>query len=223
MSEVTLHLGDCLEILPTLEAGSVDAVITDPPYFLPVNTYVGTRGEGYARRTIGDMSIMQTYFDGLLESLAPKIKLSGSAYVFCDAQSYPLFYRSMYPHFKYVRLLIWDKKVSYNGYTWRHQHELIAWGEGFEAERIPTGDGDILKYRGVLQKDRQHPAEKPVTIMARLIKKTGDTILDPFMGSGTTGIACVQTNRNFIGIEIEPKYYDIAEQRIKQAQRQMVV
>ena len=71
-----------------------------------------------------------------------------------------------------------------------------------------------------------HPSQKPRKLMSKLIEdytNPGDTILDPFMGSGTTGVSCVQTNRNFIGIEIEPKYYEIAEQRIKDAQRQMVM
>ena len=69
----------------------------------------------------------------------------------------------------------------------------------------------------------QHPTEKPVELMKWLIEtytREGDTILDPFMGSGTTGVACVQTGRNFIGIEIDPTYFAIAEKRIKEAQQQ---
>jgi site-specific DNA-methyltransferase (adenine-specific) len=218
-----LYLGDCLEYMKSMPDKSVDAVITDPPYYVPINTYVGTRENGYSRRTIGEMSIMQIYFDTLFAEGMPKIKPTGSSYVFCDGQSYPIIYRAMYPYFNRVRPLIWDKIISYNGYTWRHQHELIAWGEGFEAERIPTGDGDVLKYRGVLQKDRQHPAEKPVEVISRLLEKCGDTIFDPFMGSGTTGVACMQLGRKFIGCEIDPNYFEIAKKRIEQAAMQILL
>jgi site-specific DNA-methyltransferase (adenine-specific) len=215
-----LHLGDCLEVMPRIPDGSVDAVITDPPYFLPVNSYVGKRGEGYAKRTLADSSVLRGYFERVFVELSRLLKPNGTYYVFCDAQSYPIFYQVMYPYTKYVRLLIWDKVVSYNGYTWRHQHELIAWGELDESERIPTGDGDILKCRGVLQKDRLHPAQKPVELLSRLIDKNvpaSGVVLDPYMGSGTTGVACKETGRNFIGIEMEPQYYEIAKRRIEAA------
>ena len=72
-------------------------------------------------------------------------------------------------------------------------------------------------------KKRVHPTQKPIELMSKIIQdftKEGDTILDPFMGSGTTGVACVQTGRNFIGIEIDPTYFAIAERRIKEAQMQ---
>ena len=218
---VELHLGDCLEFMRTLPDKSVDAVITDPPYFLPAQSYVGTRQDGYARRTIADMTIIETWFGTVYQEVNRILKPSGTSYVFCDAQSYTPLYRAIYPYHKYVRAIIWDKAVSYNGYTWRHQHEMILWGERNGAERIPTGDGDVIRLRGVLQKDRHHPAEKPVELLERLVKKTGATILDPFMGSGTTGVACVQTGRNFIGIEIDPEYFAIAEKRIKEAQMQL--
>lgn len=215
----TLYLGDCLEVMPTL--GKVDAVVTDPPYFVPSQSYVGTRKDGYSKKLIGDISILNGYFDSLFVLIDSLINDGGTYYVFCDAKSYPVFWRSLYPHCEYVRLLIWNKVVSYNGYTWRHQHELIAWGEKKGASRIPTGDGDVLTERGVLQKDRSHPAEKPVPLIQKLIEKHEDQIIfDPFMGSGTTGVACVNLGRKFIGIEIEPKYFDIACKRIDQAQRQ---
>lgn len=211
---VTIYHGDCRELLPLMP--KVDLVLTDPPYFLPMQSYVGTREAGYAKRMLGDISILQTYFSGLVEELP--LTAAGSVYLFCDAKSYPLFWRAMFPHFKHVRTLVWDKVVSYNGYTWRHQHELIAWGEGDEAKRVATGDGDVLKHRGVLQKDRSHPAEKPVDLLQSLIAKHDDahTILDPFMGSGTTLRAAKDLGRRAIGIEIEERYCEIAAKRMAQ-------
>jgi site-specific DNA-methyltransferase (adenine-specific) len=215
----TVICGDCIEVMKQLPDKCVDLVLTDPPYFLPVQHYVGTRDNGFSKRTLGDTSVLSGYFAVIFGELARISKLSATWYIFCDGQSYPIFYREMFSHVKYVRPIVWDKIVSYNGYTWRHQHELIAWGEGEEAKRVPTGDGDIIKCRGVLQGDRNHPAEKPIELIEKLLSKheTGLAI-DPFLGSGTTAVACKRTGRNFIGIEISPAYCEIARQRIIQAE-----
>ena len=211
--------GDTKELVAQLPDSSIDLLVTDPPYFLPVQSYVGTREGGYSRRTLADMTILQTYFDVMFEQFARVIKPSGTAYVFCDGQSYPIIYRSMYPYFNYVRPLIWNKIVSYNGYTWRHQHELIAWGEGFEAERIPTGDGDVLECRGVLQADRLHPAEKPVKIMRDLIAKHGKEkiILDPYAGSCPVAVAAKVTGNHFLCFEYDKVNVETGRQRVADA------
>ena len=210
---IRLYCGDCLEILPQLEAGSVACVVTDPPYALPAAHCVGARSASTPQRSIGDLSIVEYWFKGVAALFPDGVPL----YVFCDGQSYPIFFRSCYSRWKRIRPLIWDKVASFNGYTWRHQHELIAWCESDTCERVPTGDGDIIRCRVVPVDKRSHPAEKPVELIEAIIGKTEGTILDPFMGSGTTGIACVKHGRQFIGIEIEPKYFDIAVKRIEEA------
>jgi DNA modification methylase len=143
--------------------------------------------------------------------------------VFCDAQSYPIFYQTMYPYCEHVRLLVWDKICSYNGFTWRHQHELIAWGEKEDTPRVPSGDGDVLKYRGVMQEDRNHPAEKPVPLLCKLIAKVtkmGDVVLDPYMGSGSTCVAAHHLERRYIGIELNKDFLEVAKRRVgKQSTR----
>lgn len=219
---IQLYLGDCLEILPQLPKGSVDAVITDPPYFQPASHYCPTRNEDAPKRVYADLSILELFFKTFILYAAKITKENGTFYVFCDGQSYHMAFISLYSHVKHVRPLIWDKIISYNGYTWRHQHELIAWGERKDCPRIPTADGDILQCRAVPVGDRLHPAEKPIPLLLRLSKKTAENglICDPFMGSGTTGIACVRTNRRFIGIELEPKYFEIARDRIERELQQ---
>ena len=214
---VQLILGDCLEVMRTMPDKSVDAVITDPPYFLPAQHYQ-TRKK--FMRNFSDMGILEYFFRNFFQEVSRIVKDDGCFYIFCDGQSYPLFWYYGYSISKSVRPLIWDKQVSINGYYWRHQHELILFGEMPESKPLPTGDGDIIRGRAVKVDDREHPAEKPVEMMAMLCNKSGDTILDPFMGSGTTGVACVQTGRNFIGIEIDPTYFAIAEKRIAEAQMQ---
>lgn len=215
-SVVTIYHGDCREIVSKLPA--VDLLLTDPPYFLPVQSYVGVRGAGYRKRMLGDLSVLSGYFEPLFNAIGGRMVSSGVYYVFCDAKSYPIFWRALFPLCKHVRLCIWDKVISYNGYTWRHQHELIAWGELAETTQIPTADGDVLRCRGVMQEDRHHPAEKPVELLGRLISKhpSASTILDPFCGSGSTLVAAKYANRKAIGVEIEERYCEVAAKRISQ-------
>lgn len=214
---VELILGDCLEVMKDMPDKSVDAVITDPPYFLPAQHYQTRK---VFKKNFSDLGILEHFFRDLFTEMERIIKDTGWFYIFCDGQSYPLFWYYGFTMTKRVRPLIWDKSVSINGYAWRHQHELIIFGEMSRAKPIPTGDGDILVHRAVPVDNRLHPAEKPLDLILRLVEKSGETILDPFMGSGVTGEASVKYNRNFIGIEIDPDYFAIAERRIKEAQMQ---
>ena len=209
--------GDCIEEMAKMEPNSVDAIVTDPPYFQPVFHYAGTRKGGPPQKNLSDLSILENFFAIFMRECSRVIKETGTYYIFCDGQSYPIFYRAMFPFCRHIRPLIWDKIVSYNGYTWRHQHELIAWGEQEKTPRIATGDGDIIRCRGVLQKERLHPAQKPVELLIKLITKStppNGLILDPFMGSGTTGMAAKAEGFRFIGIDNNAEYVEIAKKRI---------
>ena len=142
------------------------------------------------------------------------MKDTGILYIYCNGQSYPLFWYYTFFFTKSVRPLIWDKLVSINGYTWRHQHEMILFGEMPKAKPIKTGDGDILKGRAVPVKQRRHPAEKPESLIERLILKSSkprDVILDTFFGCGSTLTVAKKLNRKYIGWEISSEYFKIAE------------
>lgn len=218
-----LYRGDCLEVMKSMPDKSVDAVITDPPYFQPASHYCPTRDGRTNKKTIGDLSILESFFRLFIEESIRLLKPTGFYYLFCDGQSYPIAFAGLYKHVKNVRPLIWDKVVSYNGYTWRHQHELIAFAELEESPRIPTGDGDILSYRAVKVDNRLHPAEKPVDLLGAIINKTVKCgiVLDPFMGSGSVGVACINNDRDFIGIDIDEDYFSIAEKRIAESKQQL--
>jgi len=121
--------------------------------------------------------------------------------------------------------LIWDKLTSINGYSWRHQHELVLFAEMPNSEPIKTGDGDILRYRAEPIDDRQHPSQKPVDLISALTAKNtveNNLILDPFLGSGTTCYCAKKLNRHSIGIEIEEKYCEIAAKRCCQEVMELV-
>ena len=214
MESKIIH-GDCIEELRDLPDKSIDLVCIDPPYFLPAQHY-NTRRE--FRRNFGDLGVMEGFTKLVFEELKRIIKDDGRLYIFCDGQSYPLFYYHLYPFCKSVRPLIWDKKVSINGYHWRHQHELIIFAEMPKSKPVPTGDGDILRYSAVKVAERKHPAEKPVELIRRLIEKSteeGDVVLDCFAGSGSTMKACIQCNRKYIMIEKELSYFELMEQSDK--------
>jgi site-specific DNA-methyltransferase (adenine-specific) len=182
---VTLYCGDCLEVLPTLVAGSVDAVVTDPPYPDQHLEY-------------GDISLE------LLTTLACRQLIFWSA-----RASFPLDYTAIH---------IWDKLVGCAS-----EYERIFERNGarnWKVFRAYVMNSTVAAAFG--QDERvAHPSQKPIKLLrnlVRLVTELESVTLDPFMGSGTTGVACVQTGRKFIGVEIERKYFDIAVRRITEAQ-----
>ena len=206
IGNATLYLGDCLEILPTLP--KVDAVITDPPY-----------GIGYSHGVGGGKLARSTQFDhhpieGDDKPFDPSMWLGFDKVVLFGANHYA----SRLPDSSFW--LVWDKR---DGVCSNDQADCeMAWVKG-------KGNARLIRHlwNGMLKDSekgvqRVHPTQKPVAVMSWAIKQVGasGTILDPYVGSGTTGIAVLQLGHQFIGIEIEPKYFDIACERIENAQRQ---
>lgn len=209
--QVQLYLGDCLDVLPTLAAGSVDAVVTDPPYGINLDTdysKMGNTKRGYPR-IVGD--------DGSLD-LSPLFDL-GQVQVVFGADN---FYWQLPPQLS--GWLCWDKRCSeLADRMFGHPFEL-AWVSKPRFARIyRIQHGGAVNADGANQ-PRLHPTQKPVALMTHILQDVtseGWTVLDPFMGSGTTGVACVQTGRRFIGVEIEEKYFNIAVKRIQEAKMQL--
>lgn len=206
---------DCFDGFKEIADHSIDLILTDPPYFLPAVHYQTRKAFS---RNFADLGILEHFFKQFFREIQRVIKPSGIIYMFCDGQSYPLFYYYLYPFCKTVRPLIWDKKTSINGYSWRHQHEIIIFAEMPQANKVPSGDGDILRYSAVKVDIRVHPAEKPIDLLMALIQKSskeGDLVFDPFAGSGSTLMASKKLNRNFIGFEKSFDYYTISEHRLQ--------
>ncbi len=214
IGDATLYLGDCLDVMRELPDNSVDMVVTDPPYFLPA-THYSTR-KAFKRR-LSDLGMLEHFFSDVFAEWHRILKQDGCLYCFCDAQAYPVFYALAYPDYKRLTALVWDKGVAINGYSWRHQHELILMGERPEYPAIKTGDGDVLRDRAVGIDVRVHPAEKPTTVLRKLIAKSNKpsgVVLDCFMGSGATGEAALAEGARFIGVEAERDYFDISMARL---------
>lgn len=209
-----LWCGDCLEILPNLLP--VDAVITDPPYNIPTQA-AQTRE---ITRTIGDLSMIEASFRLLFDQTLRLTGTQGRHFIFGDGVSYPVVFRAMYGKAS-TALLVWDKGRIGMGREFRKRHELVlhAWGADTPVAKADgTGYADVLQFSPVSPSERDHPAQKPVPLLNALMRVCGDVVLDPFMGSGSTGVAVAQSGRKFVGIEIEPRYFDIACRRIEQSE-----
>lgn len=220
IGNATLYLGDCREILPTLPRA--DAIVTDPPYGMgyiapdPVAPLISGKPQKprLTPKTIaGDL---ESFDPVVLLSVAPTILLWGAH----------VFYDRLPPR---GRWLLWDKRP--NGAANSFGDGECAWMNKPGSVRIfrhlwmglcmQPGSEEMRRECGV-QASRLHPTQKPAALMRWCIEQAGDpqTILDPFMGSGTTGVAAMQMGRKFIGIELDPTYFAIACRRIEDAQRQ---
>ena len=193
IGDATLYCGDCREILPTL--GKVDAVVTDPPYGIGI-----TRSHRLATsRGMGGMSWDDIPADD--ETIATLIQASEC--IIWGGNYYKL------PSTRCI--LVWDKQNDGRDFA-----DLeLAWTNIDAVARI-------FRMRPMnMDGGKVHPTQKPAALMQWCVEKiVAQTILDPFMGSGTTGVACARLGRKFIGVELEPKYFDIACRRIEEAQRQ---
>lgn len=215
IGNATLYLGDCRDILPTL--GEVDAVVTDVPYG---KRAVAERVEnGLRTMEFGEWDNEQVAFDALrLLSECP------SVLAFCSDQQLSLVFQIF--EGRSGRTLGWKKTnptVVNAQYLFQPSLELAAYSKGagawFGGSCVPS----VWEGPAPHQSERFHPTQKPVGLMRWAVQHTvapGTICCDPFMGSGTTGVAAVQMGRKFIGIEREPKYFEIACRRIEEAQRQ---
>ncbi len=217
IGDCTLYLADCLDVMKDMPDNSVDCVVTDPPYAVPTIVAQGRR----VVRNVGDLSIVETAFAVYFQEWQRLLTEVGRVFVFCDGTSYPVMFRSAYSRF-FTACLVWSKGRIGMGREFRKSHELIlhCWQPTTPTFSDGVGRADVLQYSPVYSDERQHPAEKPVDLIADLLLVSEGISLDPFMGSGTTGVACVNLGRKFIGIEIDEDYFNIACRRIEEAYQQ---
>lgn len=202
---VTLYLGDCREILPTVT--NIDAVISDPPY-------------GMNKEFANDAPEAA---DALVAHVMrwAKDTASGNVLAFWSAQRMGVIEAVFSPK----RVMIWNKTFAiYAPNNVGYRFEPIVWVSGKEAT---AKRGDVFEAFPIAFKaqaeNAAHPTQKPVAVMEEILRdftRPTEVVLDPFMGSGTTGVAAVKLGRKFIGIEINPTYFDIARNRISEALRQ---
>ncbi len=223
IGNAALYLGDCREILPTL--GKVDAVVTDPPYG------VGFKYESH----IDDAASYPEFIWPIMETCESLVEPGGPIFVW-QAQAWMSRFGELFPR-------PWRVMISARNFTQMnrdampHSYEpvVVWWKPGADRYLSPSGAGigtprdwHIADSAGGLLRNKingaaEHPCPRQLDAVEFVVGNwvvPGGRVLDPFMGSGTTGVAAIKLGRRFTGIEIEPKYFDIACRRIEEATRQ---
>ena len=235
IGDCVLYQGDCLEVMSAISSGSVHMVWTDPPYGhsnhdgdlnSQLNAHRGIEDKPIAN---DDPEAFRRVLDGMLTE-AVRV-LDDDCCCCCCGGGGPR------PTFAFVadrmdnggltffHSVIWDKKNPGLGWRYRRQHEMVMVAHRTGGKLLWADDDVAVRniYSEMPPRDRQHPNEKPLNMVRHFIEihsLPGQTILDPFMGSGTTLAACAKMGRKGIGIELDPGYFDIACKRVEEAYRQ---
>jgi DNA modification methylase len=215
----TIHMGDALEILSTMKAGSVDLVVTDPPYVIGAVSAgnIGSKAGGW-----GDMMNSSRWFRDWYVMVRRLLKQDGAMWTFCNWRSLPVVMKAAIDaEWSVTSLLVWDKQwIGPGGVVGlRPSYELVALLAMPEFAIPDRGVPDIWQQQWASHKPTGHPAEKPVALLSRLIDTSGvkdGVVLDPFMGSGSTLRAAKDCGLRGVGIEAEERWCEVAKGRLAQ-------
>jgi site-specific DNA-methyltransferase (adenine-specific) len=228
-----IHNTDCLLEMSNIPDKSIDLVVTDPPY---LHVKGGMKSKKFNTGTWKSESFMNTSMSDFDEKNIVffldliKIKMKKmNAYVFCSKLQLQYYFKFIYENKYKYDLLIWDKQKTSMKSTkfFANDIEYIVriYESGVSLNKIMVSDGSkadstyYLKSQKYNQPKGKHETEKPLELIEKFVKLSSnesDVVLDPFMGSGTTAIACINTNRNFIGFELDKDCFEIANQRLKE-------
>lgn len=236
IGDATLYLGDCLEILPTL--GKVDAVVTDPPYSSGGQfrgdrnqrtsvKYINSDSQGFREEFTGDNRDQRAFlaWSALWFGYLHRASNQGAVLMaFTDWRQLPTMTDAIQAGGWVWRNIVtwWKPGIRMQRGRFSSSAEYVIYasnGVPCAGEKSPQ---NVLQYAPVGRDDKRHIAEKPLPLLETLIGITeiNATVVDPFLGSGTTGVACANLGRKFIGIEIEERHFDIACRRITDAYKQ---
>ena len=210
---VNLLHGDCLELMKDIPDESIDMILTDPPYGMNYQS-------GYRKVTHdkihGDSGL--DWLDDFVNEIYRVSKPNTAHYVFCSFHHIDKFKQAIEKKFKVKNILTWVKNNTSMGDLkgdFAPKTEFIIFFHKGRRLINGTRDPNVLEFKRT--QNKLHPTQKPVDMAEYMIEKfsdEGDVILDPFMGSGTTGVACINTNRNFIGMELDAGYFEVAKDRV---------
>lgn len=238
---INLILGDCLTELKKLSDESIDLIVTDPPYKVTArggfgNTggmlkkQINLKGQVFKHNNIDCTKYASEFYRVLKDGshcyiMTNHVNLINMLNTFTDLRTEEEKQKGIKPYgFHFIKSLVWDKKKKIMGQFYMSQFEYILFfrkGKGVKINHC--GTSDIISVANSKTKGSDgknlHDTEKPVELMKVLIDNSSQensVVLDPFMGIGSTGIACKELKRNFIGIELDFNFYKIAQERIKE-------
>ncbi len=214
----SIYHGDARKIVTRLPDNQYRCLLTDPPYGIG---YISDWNNGKNAVSIeGDEGGAHKLLEEILQLAKPKLKANAAVYVFTSWKTLPKTIEAIGRHFRIKNLLVWVKDSwsmgdLRNGYA--NQYELIIYAVKGKPKLAPPRSPDVLKFPRVPPMKRLHPTQKPVELLEFLIKKStqeGEAVLDPFSGSGSTAIACLNARRSFTCIESSLQYFTISVERI---------
>jgi len=218
--------GDCLELMKEIEDQSVDCVVVDPPYRLNKSTGSMTstskseKWQGLIKAGDKRAGIMNdTLFSEWLPLVYNTMKSQSHIYIFVNDKNLADLMNEMNKvGFGIHNVLVWKKNNATPNRWYMKNGEFIVFGRKGKAKPINNlGSKSIIEINNI--RNKIHPTQKPIELLQMLITNStdrGDVVFDCFMGSGSTGIACLNTNRRFIGMELDEHYFEVASKRIKQ-------
>ncbi len=224
IGDCTLYKGDALEILPTIDV--CDVVVSDPPYILTYGGPDGSMGgklskENYDNK--GGIVLTEIDWPDFMPPIYAALKENAHAYFMANNRHVSNAQNAAEDAgFRFHNLLVWDKRSATPNRWYMKNCEFTVFmfkGKAFFIN--DCGSKQLICAPNVM--NAEHPTEKPVEVMANYISNStqrGGTVLDPFMGGGTTGVAAVKLGRRFVGIEIDRKYFDLSCRRIEDAYKQ---
>lgn len=216
-----IYKDDCLAVMESIPSESVGLIVTDPPYLMNYKSNRRTKMDKFdkIKNDVNSHNLISNY----LAECYRIMKDNTAIYCFCSWHNVDFFKQEFEKHFKLKNIIVWNKNNHGTGDlkgSYAPKHEFILFGHKgrtpLREKRIP----DVIDCAKIPSKLLVHPTEKPLGLLSKFIKQSsdeGDIIFDGFMGSGSTGVACMLTDRKFIGIELDDKYFEIAENRIKES------
>ena len=235
--DIKLFNGDCFDKINAIDEKSIDLVLTDPPYW-----HKKSPGKPYSERTQSntssrfansilynqDCEMMKKMSDftnieiwSFLDEIKRVMKIM-NAYIFCNETQLPYYCMWSEKNKLMFSVLVWEKPLSIinkNRFSQNTEYIVRIYDYGTALRKSNPSDfyGRVFHDKPV--RDKSHPTEKPLSICEKIIKLSsniGDVILDPFMGSGTTGVAAIKNKRKFIGMEIDESFFFIAKRKIEE-------
>lgn len=238
MQDIKLHKGDCFDFLKDIKE-TIDLIVTDPPYLIPAINGGGSINQKRKLNEILKSSLVEGVditkgydIDGFAKIVQEIQNDNINAYFWCNKNQIPDYFKTYVEGLKCkFDILSWCKTNPIPTFSNKYLSDCeycLYFHKGKGKTKPKSYDAArTVWFEPINIKDKQrygHPTIKPLKIIQTIIENSssvGDTILDPFMGSGTSGVACINTNRKFIGIEIDDKYFEIAKKRIKETENDL--
>lgn len=221
MEDMQLFHGDCLELMKQIPAGSVDMILCDLPYGEVNRKSSGLRNLNKSVADVCSIDFMQ------LISEYKRILNNGTVYLFCGTKQISVLIELLQNNGFSTRLGLWGKSnpSPMNGdKVWLSGAEFCVIGRQPKATFHRHCEKPIWRYP--CGRNKFHPTQKPISLLEYLIESStnpGDLVLDNCMGSGSTGVACINAGRRFIGMELDKGYFDISQNRISEARKAVTV